>query len=469
MVSIAQGAAIEGRPAPGSTAGRRNSVVLPVFTVVTNLADGVTKVVLPLLATRMTTSPALVSAVSLALTLPWLLTALHIGVLADRTDRRRLLWLADGMRLLAVGALAAAVTTGRGSIAVLLGAALVLGVAEVLALTAAAALVPALIPAARRERVNAWLAGAETAANEFGGPFVGGLLLAVGTGIALGSAWVAYAAGSALLLLLAGRFRPVPTGSAGLNCLAGSAGSDSAASTNGSVGPTVLAGQPGPADPADHADPPGPAGPAAGPRPDVHREIRDGLRFLWRESLLRTMSLTLTVLCASWGAWTALMPLFATGRMGLSAGDYGVLVGALGLGGLAGALTVTWVNRLLGRRRALLADLVTTFLMVAVPGVTDSPWAVAAAAFLGGLGGTLWTVNARLIAQQLVPDAMMGRYSGAYRLLSWGAMPLGAGAAGLLAQGCGERAAFLFFAAAVALAVPPFLRTVTAERLRRVG
>ncbi|MBZ4322345.1 MFS transporter [Streptomyces sp. SCA2-4] len=421
---MAQDAAAEGRAAEGPSAGTRNSVVLPVFTVVTNLADGVTKVVLPLLATRLTASPALVSAVSLALTLPWLLTALHVGVLADRADRRLLLWCADGLRLLAVGALGAAVATDRAGIAVLLGAALVLGVAEVVALTAAAALVPALVPPGRRERVNAWIAGAETAANEFGGPFVGGLLLAAGTGIALGSVWVAYAAGSALLLLLAGRFR---------------------------------------------ADRPAPAGPAAGPRPDVHREIRDGLRFLWREPLLRTMSLTLTVLCASWGAWTALMPVVATGRMGLSAGDYGIMVSALGLGGLTGALTATHVNRLLGRRRALLADLVTTFLMVAVPGLTGSPWAVAGAAFLGGLGGTLWTVNARLIGQHLVPDAMSGRYNGAYRLLSWGAMPLGAGAAGLLAQGFGERAAFLVFAAAVALTVPPFLRTVTPERLRVVG
>ncbi|WP_171168257.1 MFS transporter [Streptomyces sp. I05A-00742] len=419
-MSAAQSTAVEG-PAEASPAGTRNSVVLLAFTVITNLADGVTKVALPLLATRLTASPALVSAVSFALTLPWLLTALHVGVLVDRVDRRRLLWLADGLRLLAIGVLAAVVAAGRADIAVLVPAALVLGVAEVVALTAAAALVPALVPRGGRERVNAWLVGAETVANEFGGPFVGGLLLAAGTGLALGSAWAAYVAGTCLLLLLVGRFRPAPAG----------------------------------------AD--------AGPPPAVHRQIGEGLRFLWEDRLLRVMSLTLTVLCASWGAWTALMPLAATGRMGLSAQGYGVLVSALGLGGLAGALTVTRVNRLLGRRRALLADLVTTFLMMAVPGVTDSLWAVAAAAFLGGLGGTLWTVNARLIAQNLVPERMMGRYSGAYRLLSWGAMPLGAGLVGLLAQGFGDRVAFLVFAVAAAATVPPFLRMVTADRLREAG
>ncbi|KNB50763.1 MFS transporter [Streptomyces caatingaensis] len=397
--------------------GSRNSVVLLVFTAVTNLADGITKIALPLLATRLTSSPLAVSAVSLALTLPWLLTALHIGALVDRADRRRLLWLADGVRLLAVGVLGVLTAAGRGGITALVLAALALGVAEVVALTSAAALVPALVPRDRRARVNAWIAGAETAANEFGGPFLGGLLFAAGAAVALGAAWTAYLGATCLLLLLVGRFRAVPR--------------------------HVPGGAPG-----------------------VHGQIGEGLRHLWRHPLLRVMSLTLTVLCAGWGAWTALMPLVATGRMGLSAREYGVVVSALGCGGLAGAFAAGAVNRLLGRRRALLADLVTTFAMLAVPALTSSLWAVAAAAFLGGAGGTLWTVNARLIGQNLVPEDMAGRYNGAYRLLSWGAMPVGAGLVGVLAQWLGDRVAFLFFAGGVLATVPVFWRTVTVEAVR---
>lgn len=367
-----------------------------------------------------TSSPVLVSAVSLALTLPWLLTALHIGVLVDRADRRRLLWLADGVRLLAVGTLAALTAGGRGGIAALVLVALALGVAEVVALTAAAALVPSLVPRAGRARVNAWIAGAETGANEFGGPFLGGLLFAMGAGVALGAAWAAYLGATCLLVLLVGRFRAV------------------------------------------RRDAPGDAS-------GVHRQIGEGPRHLWRHPLLRVMSLTLTVLCAGWGAWMALMPLVATGRMGLSAREYGVVVSALGCGGLAGALAAGVVDRLLGRRRALLADLVTTFAMLAVPALTSNLWAVAGAAFLGGLGGTLWTVNARLIGQNLVPEDMAGRHNGAYRLLSWGAMPVGAGLVGVLAQWFGDRVALLVFAGAVLAAVPVFLRTVTEEAVREAG
>src|ERR1043165_6371732 len=107
---------VPGPDAPGRDAGadsgRRNTAVVAAFTAATNLADGVMKMALPLLAAQLTRSPAQVTAVSLTLTLPWLLIALHIGVLVDRFDRRRLLWLANGMRLAAMGWLTGSAVSG---------------------------------------------------------------------------------------------------------------------------------------------------------------------------------------------------------------------------------------------------------------------------------------------------------------------------------------------------------------------
>ncbi|MGI5353425.1 MFS transporter [Streptomyces sp. CA-250714] len=437
--------------APGPTAesaaqyGTRNTVVLLVFTAITNLADGVTKIALPLLATRASGSPGQVSAVSLALSLPWLLVALHVGVLVDRVDRRRLLWGADGLRLLALGALIQRAATDSITIPVLCTVGAVLGVAEVVALTAAAALVPALTPPESRERANAWIAGAETVCNEFCGPFVGGLLLAAGTGVALGATWVSYLTVSFVLLLLVGRFR---------------AGRETAATAAPENGPDGAPGVPGGPD-RGHDD-------RGSNSESVNKQIAIGLRYLWRQVLLRTMALILTALCACWGAWLALMPLFATDVMGVSPGEYGAILSALGIGGLVGALTVTWVNRLFGRRRVMFADLVGTFAMMVVPALTTNVWAVAAAAFAGGLGGTLWTVNSRTIGQRLVPDAMLGRYSAVSRLFSWGAMPIGAGLMGLLAEALGIRIAFALFAVSVAITVLPFLRVLTRPALAEV-
>ncbi|WP_207918850.1 MFS transporter [Saccharopolyspora karakumensis] len=106
--------------------------------------------------------------------------------------------------------------------------------------------------------------------------------------------------------------------------------------------------------------------------------------------------------------------------------------------------------------------------MVIAPVLTTGPWVLAAGAFLGGMGGTLWAVNARTLAQLLVEPEMMGRYSAVARLFSWGAMPVGAGAVGLLAEFFGMRAALIVFAVAVLATIPPFLRTVTPQVLASV-
>ncbi|WP_326800213.1 MFS transporter [Streptomyces sp. NBC_01808] len=397
----------------GRDAGRRNTAVLVAFTAVTNLADGVVKMALPLLAVRAGGSPAQVTGVALAISLPWLLVALHAGVLVDRVDRRRLLWIVNVLRLLAMVPLLAAAASGDLSLALLAAAGAAIGVADVVASTAATALVPAAVPPAGRDKANAWMAGAETVFSEFAGPFVGGLLIALGAGWALGATWAAYAAAALVLLLLAGRLR-----------------AGAVAYENGGEAPATT----------------------------VNGQIAEGLRYLWQHRLLRSLSLILTVLSGTWGAWLALIPLYATRDMGLTPGEYGVLLSALGIGGLLGAVTVTRLNRVLGRRRVMLADLFGTAAMAAVPALTADARAVAAAAFLGGLGGTLWTVNSRTVIQRAVPDAMLGRFSSANRMFAWGAMPLGAGLVGLLAELAGPRAAFGFFAVASLLTVPFFLR-----------
>ncbi|MDP9866645.1 MULTISPECIES: MFS transporter [Streptosporangium] len=400
---------------------RRNERVLVGFTVATNLADGVAKVVLPLLAVGLTDSPGLVAGVGLTLTLPWLLASLHVGVLVDRGDRRRLAAAANLVRLVAVLGLLAAVAAGALSLPVLYLAGLSIGLAEVVASSAVGALVPAAVPRGRLGPVNAWIAGAETVANEFAGPAIGGLLAGVGAALALGSSAAAFALGAVLLALLVGRFRVSAPG-------------------EGDSGRPLRPGR-------------------------VREEMVEGLAFLWRHRLLRTMSLTIAALVACWSAWLALLPSYAVRVLDLDPAGYGLLLGSIGVGGLLGAVLVTAVNRLLGVRWALFADLVGTIVMMTVPAVFPEAWAVGAAALLGGMGGTLWTVNSRTMAQMIVPDRLLGRYGAAARLLTWGTLPIGAGLAGLLAEIMGLTGTFAVFAGVAALPVIPFLMIVTESEI----
>lgn len=404
---------LDGLRQDGIERGARNTVVLATFSGITNLADGVTKVVLPLMATTFTDSPLQVAGVGMTLTLPWLVAALHIGVVIDRTDRRRALVVANAMRIGVLAALLVATYVGVVGLPLLYLVGTVLGVAEVVALTAAAAIVPQAVPGRGRDRANAWLTGTETVCNEFAGPFIGGLLVAAGTLFALGATTAAFVVSLAVPVLLRGRFRP-------------------------------------------HPDRDGSA--AALPS---RSEIVQGFAFLWRHPLLRTMALILTALCLSWGAWLAIMPLYATRLSHAGPFEYGLIMSSLGLGGVAGAVLTGPLNRRLGRRTVMLADLVGTFAMVGVPVVATAPVAVAAAAFLGGLGGTLWSVNSRTLNQGLVPEELMGRFHAAWRLLSWGALPIGAGLVGLLAEYVGMRVAFVPFALLTLVMVVPFLRHIT--------
>jgi MFS family permease len=393
----------------------RNSLVLTAFTAATNLADGVMKVALPLLATRLTSSPVEVTGVALTLSLPWLLTALPVGVLVDRTNRRTLLISANAGRVAALSGLSLAVATGSASMPVLYAAGVTLGVAEVVALTAASALVPSVVTRKGQERVNAWMTAAETVCNDFCGPFVGGILVAVGYAFALGASGTAFLLTLLLPLLLVGRLRIA-------------------------------------ADPAASAA--------------TRARVAEGLIFILRHPLLRTLAFTLMVLCMCWGAWLALIPLLATRVLHLSPAAYGLVLSALGVGGFTGAASSAPLVRLVGRRWLLFADLLGTFAMVAAPALGGNAYAIAACAFLGGMGGTLWTVNTRTLTQRLVSPEAMGRFYSSWRLFSWGALPLGAAIIGGIAEVVGLRLAFAPFAVAAAITVLPFLRVITPSAVR---
>lgn len=400
---------------------QRNEWLLVVFTATTNLADAVTRVALPLLAASITRSPALVAGVATMLTLPWLVTALHVGVFVDRLNRRSLMVGAEAARLLAVATVVLAGATGSASLALLYVVAAALGVAEVVASIAGVSIIPTAVPKARWQRVTARITVVEHLCNGFLGAPLGGLLVAAGIGLALGISAVVYAAGALLLALLVGDFA-VRT---------------------------------------PHE------------RRPVHAEIREGLAFLWNDRLLRTMASLIAVMAGCWAAWLAIIPVYAVapGPLGLDARGYGLVLTALGAGGVLGAALVGPVNRLLGRRWSMFVDIVGTFVLVAVPAALparpSNGWAVGAAAFAAGVGGTMWTVNSRIIVQSVVPGHLLGRFSAASRLIGWGSAPVAATVAGLLAQIAGFRVAFGFFAVLAAALAYPFLRVVTAAAVAR--
>ena len=86
---------------------------------------------------------------------------------------------------------------------------------------------------------------------------------------------------------------------------------------------------------------------------------------------------------------------------------------------------------------------------------------IGVAAFIAVVGGTMWTVNSRVIIQSAVPNELLGRFNAASRLVGWGMTPIAAAVAGILAQLLSFRAAFGAFAIGCAALVYPYLKIVT--------
>jgi len=389
----------------------RSFLALWGSTTASNLADGLFQVGLPLLALTLTRSPSLIAAVTFALTLPWLLFALPVGALVDRSDRRRMMLAANLLRVAGLALLTVAVALDLASLPVLYVVAFAMGVAEVAADTAAQALLPAVVAREQLEGANARLLGAQTVANSFAGPILGGALAGIAVWLALGSGGAFYAVAALGLALLRGSFRAAPSGR----------------------------------------------------RRHLRAEIAEGFGFLLRHRLLRTFAAIVFVMNIGWASWLAVLPLYAVrpGPMGLSRFGYGLLFTALGAGSVAGSVITAPALRLLGRRWAIGADILGTVAMMATPALTTNPWAIGAAAFAGGIGATMWTVLVTSIRQQAVPDRRLGRASSAFRLFSLGAAPVGAALAGAIAQAADVRAVFAVAALLSALLLVPFFAVIT--------
>ncbi|WP_025157529.1 MFS transporter [Leifsonia aquatica] len=358
-----------------------------------NLADGVMKVALPLVAVRFTDSPLLIAGLAFAFSLPWLLFALTAGALADRFDRRRLMIGANVARAAFLAVLTAATVAGVGSIWLLYVAAVLVGTAETVYDTSSQSILPQLVGRDALSRANGRLYAAELTANQFIGPPLGGFLVAAGIGLAFGAPAVLWVVAIALLLLLRGGFRAERTGTT-----------------------------------------------------TIRADIAEGLRFLWSSTLLRVLAFMVGGFNFATNAMFTVFVLYAVGAnsaMGLDDPAYGALLTASALGSVLGTFLAEGAERLLGRSRALTISILGSVLTVATPAFTASPWIIGAAFFIGGVMVSVWNVITVSLRQRVTPHHLLGRLNSAYRLLAWGTIPLGAAAGGIVAQVFGLQAVFL--------------------------
>ena len=380
-----------------------------------NVADGVLQVALPLVAITYTTDPALIAGVALAGRLPWLLFALQAGAISDRHDRRKVMLWANLGRATLLAVLALLVALGGGGVVALYVVAFAIGICETLYDTAAQSIMPQVVEKQQLSKANGRLYAVELTGQSFVGPPLGGLLMAVGAALALSGSSIAWFFAAGVLFFIRGSYRPAEV------------------STK-----------------------------------TIRADIAEGLRFLWGQPVIRAMALLTGVCNLASSAVFAVFVLYAVGPtspMQLSEPAYGLLLTASAVGALVGSLVADRVERRIGRQLSLALMLVVGSLELAVPAMTTNVWAIAASMVLAGGVIVLGNVVMVSLRQRVTPTRLLGRVNSAYRLIAWGTMPLGALIGGLVAGALGLVPLFWLGAAVSLVPLVLLLRVLTNKNM----
>ncbi len=368
--------------------------------IANGIGDGVVVSAGPLLVASLTHDPFLVSMALLSEYLPVLIFGVIGGVAADRFDRRRMVVIVNLSRTVVLAALVVTIASGAATIVLVLVALFVLGTGETFADSATSTLLPGLVAREDLGIANARIQGAQLLTNQLLLPPVGAFLFALGPAIPYATNAFGFALGAVLISRLATdvrRARPERSG--------------------------------------------------------VRREMVEGLRWLFAHPPMRTLALTIFTFNITFGAAWSVLVLYAGQRLGMNAVGFGLLTTAVALGGVIG--TVSY-GRL--ERRFKLSDIMRVGLIIEtfthlVLALTTSPVIALATLVVFGAHAFVWGTTSTVVRQRSVPDPLLGRVSGVYRVAIMGGIVIGTPIGGLLAKAFGITAPFWFAFAGSAILV----------------
>jgi predicted MFS family arabinose efflux permease len=173
-------------------------------------------------------------------------------------------------------------------------------------------------------------------------------------------------------------------------------------------------------------------------RRSMGAEIREGLALVFRNETLRSLALVAAAWQVLHHMQVAVLILFATRELGLSAGAIGVAYMAGGLGCVIAASSAERLSRRFGVGATIVYGLLLTAFGWQAFGLIRGSTATAtlllgAGMLLFDFGAVLYAINYLALRQALTPDRLLGRMTATMRFLAVAAAPLGSLAGGALA------------------------------------
>jgi MFS family permease len=377
----------------------RNPEFVKLWTslTITSFGAQITNLALPLTAAVLLQATPWQMGVLVALeTLPFALVSLHAGVLIDRVRKLPIVIAADVGRGVALLAIPVAAYFGWLSIEILFAVGFLCGVQNVVGGAAYQVLLAKMAGRSRLVEANAKVALGETSAALVGPGLAGGLIQLVTAPFAIALDALAFFA-SALMLRRIRIAHDVPE---------------------------------------------------PGPRPSVTSEIHEGLKLVWNNRTLQALAWLAGLWQILHHMQIAVLILFATRELGLSAGAIGL---AYAFGGLGCVLASAFAQRLSARFGVgpiIVHGLALTALGWQAFGLISGPvWlatlVLGSAMLMFDFGAVLYGINYLALRQAITPDRLMGRMTATMRFLTVAAAPLGSLAGGALATAIGLRGTLL--------------------------
>lgn len=375
---------------PRTSSGSFAPLAQPVFavlwtaTVLGNIGSFMRDVASSWMVTELSASPAAVSLIQVAATLPIFLLAIPAGVLSDILDRRKLLIGIQVLLACVSGTLLWLSRANALTVEYLVALTFIGGIGAALMGPTWQSIVPELVP--RKDLKNA------VALNSLGinvaravGPAAGGLLLAsFGAAMAYGADVLSYVFVIAALLW----WKRPPAVDSGLS-------------------------------------------------EQFFGAFRAGLRYARASKELHVVLLRTAVFFLFASSVWALLPLVSRRMLNGTAGFYGVMLGAVGAGAILGALLLPKMRqRLNADGLVLTASILSAFVM---GGLAFSPpqWMAVLLMLVLGMGWIIALTTLNAVAQAVLPNWVRGRGLAIYLMVFNGAMAGGSLGWGLVAQEIG--------------------------------
>lgn len=402
------------RPVRAETIGSlwrdRNFLTLWTGQAFSQFGAQVFELALPVLAVLLLhASEAQVGYLTAAATASFLIVGLPAGAWIDRLRKRRVMIVADGVRAVALGALPVLYLFGHLEMWHLYAVALVVGVATVFFDVSYQSIVPSLVRGDQIAEANGKLESTNQVAGLAGPAVGGGLVALVSAPLAIVTTSATYVISMVALIFTSDH--------------------------------EVL---------RDRSD-----------REPLHREIAEGLRWVFGNPLLRRIVATTGISNLFSTMAFTLLPIFYLRILGFSPAIMGLLFSLGAVGGLLGAIVTPRLTARVGEARAIpLSAVAFSVAMLPLPLAAALPQPGAFAllvvqSFTMSFAVLVYNITQVTFRQRITPGRLLGRMNASIRFCVWGVMPLAALAAGWLGTAVGTIATLWIAAAGAALSALP--------------